>query len=84
MFHGPLGFLLGEFLTVGGGQLVLDGGGGHVQVVPIVAGGGQGVGVPVGLDGVDGVLGFLRRELLPIFAGELVVDPSLGHVHGGL
>ena len=60
----------------------MDGGGGHVQVVPVVAGGGQGVGFPVGLDRVDGILGLLRRELLPVFAGELVIDAGLGHVHG--
>ena len=61
---------------------MLDGGGGHVQIVPVVAGGGQGVGFPVGFDRIDGVLGFLRRELLPVFAGELVIDASLGQVHG--
>ncbi len=61
---------------------MLDGGGGHVQIVPVVACGGQGVGFPVGFDRIDGVLGFLRRELLPVFAGELVIDAGLGHVHG--
>lgn len=53
-----------------------------MQIVPVVAGGSQGVGFPVGLNRIDGILGFLRRELLPVFAGELVIDAGLGHVHG--
>ena len=39
VLHGPLGLLRRELLPVGGGELGLDGGGGHVQAVPIVAGG---------------------------------------------
>ena len=77
MVYSVLGFLLGELLAVGGGQLLFDGGGGHVQVVPVVAGGGQGVGFPVSLDRVHGVLSLLRRELLPVLAGELVIDAGV-------
>ena len=71
MFHSVLDFLLGELLTVGGGQLVLDGGMGHVQVVPIVAGGGQGVAVLLGCGVLRGFGGGLGRDRGLLGGGDL-------------